>query len=428
MPSLVEKHDGPLRPILTLLTSNMLGTAVGGVFFLVASHKFDLQEMGLYAVAISVQWILAGLLGTGLSIATIRLASDHLTAGEGRATAGVVAVAAATAGTISLVAALLCYGLAALFPDAAFLPARLLGLAALWAGARSVLDCLRSGLLAQKNFTRAAVLMVGSGVTGLTALGLTLISGPFTLQRLLTAHVFGLGSAALVGIVLLLPLWRAGFSLPPGRYRAFLRYSGWPALSEGTRLLQANLGPLVLVALAGSAEAGLFGLGRYPAMFFEVIAVSLYQYWLPTAVQQQGSEKLVRFLGSQMRLAAAVGFGMVVLALIGRPVIPLLGENFAAAAHLFVLNTLDFALFVLVRPIETVFHGMYKPWLELLPRLARLVLLLGAAYVLAPRFGAIGMVWAQVISGLAGLLIAFALLWRTLDAESRRQVARSFVG
>ncbi|MGE4605742.1 MAG: hypothetical protein AAEJ52_03265 [Myxococcota bacterium] len=282
-------------------------------------------------------------------------------------------------------------------------------------------------MLAQKNFTRAAVLMVVSGVTGLAALGLMLVSGPFTLSRLLTAHAAGLSSAAAVGIVLLQPLWRSGLTLPAGRYRAFLRYSGWPALSEGTRLLQANLGPLVLVALAGSAQAGLFGLGRYPAMFFEVIAISLYQYWLPTAVQQQGTDGLVRFLGSQMRLAALVGFGMVVLAVIGRPVIPLLGENFAAAAHLFVLNTLDFALFVLIRPIETTFHGLYKPWLELLPRLARLVLLLGVAFVLAPRFGAIGMVWAQVFSGLAGLLIAFGLLWRTLDPASRRQIARSFV-
>jgi hypothetical protein len=32
-----------------------------------------------------------------------------------------------------------------------------------------------------------------------------------------------------------------------------------------------------------------------------------------------------------------------------------------------------------------------------------------------------------VFSGLAGLLIAFGLLWRTLDPASRRQIARSFV-
>lgn len=424
---LASARRGPMRAILTLLASNTLGTVVAGVFFLVASWKFDLQQMGLYAVAISVQWIFAGLLGSGLSVSTVRLATDQLKAGNRSAAAGIVASATATGAGVSVALAAAAFGLALVAPAQPFLPGELMALAALWAGGRAVIDCLRAGLLAQQQFTRAAALMAISAGTGLTALAGMFFTGPFTLHRLLAAHVLGLSSAGALGAFLLLPLWRAGLEVPPGGYRALMKYARWPAMSEAVRLLQANLGPLVLVALAGSVQAGLFSLGRYPAYLFEVIAVSLYQYWLPTAVREEGTGQLVRFLGRQMRLAGAVGVGMLVLALLARPAVPLLGENFAAAAHLFVLNTLDFALFVLIRPIESVFHGMYKPWLELAPRVARLVLLIGAAFLLAPRFGALGMVWAQVFSGLVGLLLAFALLWRTLDPGSRREAVASFL-
>jgi len=423
----LKRADGPIRAISTLTASNLLGMVVGGVFFIVASWQFDLQRFGIYGVAISVQWIVAGLLGAGLSVSTVRLVSDHLAEGDRGAAAGLVAASAATAGGISIVGAALCFGLTWLLPHPFHLPRGLLPLAILWAGGRAVLETLRGGLLAQQQFTRAATLMAISAGTGLAALGLVFLTGSFTLERLLLAHVAGLGSAAFLGAFLLRPLWRERLRLPPGRYRELLRYACWPALSEGARLLQANLGPLVLVSLAGAAAAGLFSLGRYPAYLFEVIAVSLYQYWLPTAVRENSGERLVRFLGRQMRLAGIVGFGMLVVALIFRPAVPLLGANFAAASHLFVLNTLDFALFVLIRPIESVFHGMHKPWLEAGPRVVRLGLLVGAAYLLAPQYGALGMVWAQVFSGLIGLILAVGLLWSKLDGGARRLAVASFL-
>src|SRR5437867_123120 len=71
-----------MRNILTLLAGNCLGTVVGAVFFLSASRNFSLSQMGLYGVAISVQWILAGIAGTGLDVATVRLTTAHLSAGN----------------------------------------------------------------------------------------------------------------------------------------------------------------------------------------------------------------------------------------------------------------------------------------------------------------------------------------------------------
>jgi O-antigen/teichoic acid export membrane protein len=65
------------RPVIFLLSGNLLGAAVGGVFFLTATQRFSLEEMGHYAVAISFQWVMFGIFGTGLSIATIRFARDY---------------------------------------------------------------------------------------------------------------------------------------------------------------------------------------------------------------------------------------------------------------------------------------------------------------------------------------------------------------
>jgi O-antigen/teichoic acid export membrane protein len=90
-----------------------------------------------------------------------------------------------------------------------------------------------------------------------------------------------------------------------------LRYARWPASSEGTRLLQANLGPILLVPLAGSGAAGLFGVARYPAYLFEVVAVSLYQYWLPEASRAGCQGNIRGYLKTQLMFAGAIGLAMV---------------------------------------------------------------------------------------------------------------------
>ena len=59
-------------------------------------------------------------------------------------------------------------------------------------------------------------------------------------------------------------------------------------------------------------------------------------------------------------------------------------------------------------------------------RIASQLCLLGAALVLAYRFGAVGMVWAQILSNLVALGVASWLLWRELDPGARVQVLNTF--
>jgi O-antigen/teichoic acid export membrane protein len=209
-------------------------------------------------------------------------------------------------------------------------------------------------------------------------------------------------------------MWSFGVHFSKQQLLELMSYARWPALSHGTILLQSHLGPFVLMALAGSAQAGLFSLGRYPAFVFNVVAVSLYQHWLPAASRMEGQRPLVNFLGRQMRLAGLTGLGMLLCAVGLWPLIPLLSEKFSAAASLFVLSALDYALLVLLKPVVAVYHGLYKPHIELLLRLSCLPLLLGTALALTSRFGAWGMAWAQVLSSLTGLSLGFWLLWRQL--------------
>ncbi len=395
-----------MRPIALLLGANLVGAAAGGVFFLVASWSFDLAGMGGYGIAISVHWVAVGLVGTGLSVATIRLVTDRLAAGDPRAAGGLVALSTC----LAVVASLLLAGAGYLAGRAGLpgplLPGPTLALALLWAGARSAMDCLRSGLLARQEYSRAALLMLASAATGLASLGAALATGPLTLTRLLAAHTAGLTGGAVVGVLLLAPLWAASPRLARGDAAALARYARWPALSEGTRLLQANVGPLVLAAVSTPVAVGLFSVGRYPAQLFEIVAVSLYQYWLPEAARQGVPERLRAFLRRHMRVAAAVGLLMALGGLLGSPLMRVLGENFARAAHLLFLNTIDFALFLLVRPIESVFHALHRPQLEFWLRLARVPVLVALAVPLSRQFGAVGMVWAHVATGVFGVALA----------------------
>jgi O-antigen/teichoic acid export membrane protein len=416
-----DSRTASVRAILTLLSGNLLGAAAGGVFFLTASHHFDLAMMGHYALAISAQFIAVGLLGTGLSVATVRIATDRLLAGAQGAAAGAVAISASIAIGVSVGAALLSTLAAGLISDSFVLSSRATTLVVLWAGARSLQDCIRAGLLAERHFGRAALLMVMSAGTGLTALTVTVLSGPLTLERMLTAHVLGLGTAAIAGSLLLAPIARSGVQVSRAQLRELVAYARWPSLSEGTRLLQTHLGPIALVALAGSSQAGLFSLGRYPAILFDVIAVSLYQFWLPTAAMETRQTDLLSFSRRQMLVAGVLGLAMVLAALALRPALSLLGPNFETARHLFVLNAIDFALLLVVRPIEASFHGLHQPRLELFLRLGILPLLLVATFVLVPRFGAEGMVFAHILAGLLAAPLALWLLRRALGrAESPR--------
>jgi O-antigen/teichoic acid export membrane protein len=407
-----------MRPIPILFGGNLLGAVAGGVFFLAASWNFDLAEMGRYGVAISAQWIAAGLVGTGLSVATVRIATDLLLAGDRRAAAGIVFTALGAAMLVVLAASGAFLAVATI--DELRPTGNMLALVALWAGSRSLLDCIRAGLLAQQQFSRVAVLACLSVVTGLGALLLALLRAPLTVEGILGAHVLGLGSSALFGSALLVPLFRSGASVSREGLRELLRYARWPALSEGTRLLQVNMGPLILVALVGAEQAGLFSLGRYPAYLFEVMAVSLYQYWLPTAARAEGPTRLVGFMKRQMKLAAWLGVGIFVVALAFRPLLPWLGENFAAASHLFLLNVVDFALLLLVRPVEASFHGLHRPDLELRLRFIVLPVLCVGALLLASWNGALGMVWAHVVAGVVAAPVALHLLRGALGRDATR--------
>ena len=199
-----------MQPVLILLGSNFIGLLVGGFFFLNAAWKFDLNEMGIYALAISIQVIVTGFIGNGLSVATVRLATDFIAVDDRPAAGGIVAFSVIIPAALCILAAVICVGLPQIASYNKFLNGGLLALVALWAGGASILACLRSGLLAQRNYKGAGMLTVLSALTGLLSLVIVLLGGPLTVERLLIAHILGLGSSALLGVGFLLPLWRTG--------------------------------------------------------------------------------------------------------------------------------------------------------------------------------------------------------------------------
>jgi O-antigen/teichoic acid export membrane protein len=115
---------------------------------------------------------------------------------------------------------------------------------------------------------------------------------------------------------------------------------------------------------------------------------------------------------------------MVALALATRPLLPWIAENFAAAGWLFVLCTIDVALFLVARPIESACHGLRRPRLELWLRAARLPVLLALALLLVPAYGALGMASAHIATAVAGLLLAAWTIRRALGAGDTSQPSR----
>jgi O-antigen/teichoic acid export membrane protein len=407
----------PWRPVLLLLGGNLIGAVVGGIFFITASRLFTLQEMGRYVVAISLHWIAFGLLGTGLSIATLRVARDRLLAGDTPGAAGVVALAATTGMLGGIVIACVAFAFLSWVAIPLGVSPRVAFLAITWAGARALLDCVRAGLLAQQRFMRAAILSGFTAFSGLFVLVLALSTGALTVVRLLETHTAGILIGAFASIALLGPLVREG--VRHSGSRELFAYARWPALSEGTRLLQVNLGAPLLALVAGAGQAGIFGLGRYPAYLFDIVAVSLYQYWLSQAVQVTTAARMREYLVPQFKVAGLLGLATLVGALLALPVLPLLGDAFVSVRLLFFLCAVDFAIVLLVRPIESAYHGLGRPRLELVQRGVTLQVLAVSALVLARRWGALGMVGAHIIASVVSLACGAFLIHRALAGTAR---------
>jgi hypothetical protein len=372
--------------------------------------------MGLYAFAISAQWILVGLFGTGPGVAVVRLSVEQFASGNGQKAAGIAIMAAGTAIT-GTVAVAIVGGTAAEISSGSGFSATAAVLVAIWAGGRSVLECLRSSLLSQELYGRVAVLTVAGAIVGLCALGLILATGDLTIERILLAHAIGQTASGLLATAFLIPLWRMGAELSATSYRQLVAYAKWPTLSEGTKLLHSHIGPVILLAVAGAEQAGLYGLGRYPAYVFGVVGLSLYQYWLPQAALHGIDRRLREFLRRQMKLATLAAVTMLLGAVLIRPLISMLGENLASGTYLLIPNTLDFSLIVLVLPIEAAFHGLRRPQLDFFVRAVKLPLLLALAFFLSSKYGAAGMVWSQVLAGAAALSMAYGVLRKFIGSE-----------
>lgn len=402
-------------PVAVLLLANLVSTVVGGLYFLAASRSLSLADMGLYTVAISLQLLFSSIVGGGLHVATVRLGAEHLRHHRRAEAAGLVTFSLLLACAATLLAgglSLAAEGLGLLRSH--YLAFPFLLLVTVWAGSRTVVNCELGGLLAQQRLYLGAGLVLLGALTGLASLGAAMLGGPLTLTRLLQAHSLGVGASAFLGLSFLVPLWRTGLALRRSLLRELLTYARWPALCQGAESLQINLAPFLVIAWAGTTAAGLFSMGRYPAFVFGVVTVALYQYWLPAASRQNGHAQFSSFFRRQIRLAAFMGAAMVVCALAASPLLPLLGPSFAAAGLLFLINALDFAVLVLTKPVDAVYHGLRKPQLELLRRLGRLPFIVGLALLLVPSYGAMGMAWAQLGSALAVLLVGLWLLRREL--------------
>ncbi|NIR36247.1 MAG: hypothetical protein GWO22_09635 [Actinobacteria bacterium] len=63
-----------------------------------------------------------------------------------------------------------------------------------------------------------------------------------------------------------------------------------------------------------------------------------------------------------------------------------------------------------MRPAESAYHGLHKPWLEWIQRGAVLPILILSGWLLSGPFGARGMVWAHILAGVAALGVAALLL------------------
>ncbi|MDF2637194.1 MAG: hypothetical protein K0R64_178 [Novosphingobium lindaniclasticum] len=205
----------------------------------------------------------------------------------------------------------------------------------------------------------------------------------------------------------------------PGRFPGFMRFAISTNLSSTVRTMTHEMDTLLVSTFAGPGPAGLYYLSRRIAkvaqmagdMIQTVIYPDLARLWRKVGPAAMG--QLVRML--QLALAAIALAAVGACWLMGRQVIELVfGPGFADSYQLLLIQLFAVLLTLHATPARTALMAMNRPTFVLFASFASATAFFAAAFVLIPRYGAMGANYAHVAFGVMSVTLIDIAFWRGL--------------
>jgi O-antigen/teichoic acid export membrane protein len=205
----------------------------------------------------------------------------------------------------------------------------------------------------------------------------------------------------------------------PGRFPGFMRFAISTNLSSTFRTMTHEMDTLLVSTFAGATAAGLYYLSRRIAkvaqtagdMIQTVIYPDLARLWSKVGPGAMG--QLVSIL--QLSLAGIALTAVGACWLIGKPAIELVfGPGFADSYQLLLVQLFAVLLTLHATPARAALLAMNRPTYVLAASFAATAAFFTAAFLLIPRYGALGANYAHIAFGLATVILLDLAFWRNL--------------
>jgi len=241
----------------------------------------------------------------------------------------------------------------------------------------------------------------------------------WTVSQIFDSALFNyLGFRALAETGIPSPL-KADWRDLPGRFPGFMRFAISTNLSSTLRTMTHEMDTLLVSTFAGASAAGLYYLSRRIAkvaqtagdMIQTVIYPDLARLWRKVGPAAMG--QLVSVLQASLAAIALTAVGACWL--MGRQAIEIVfGPGFADSYQLLLVQLFAVLLTLHATPARAALLAMNRPTYVLAASFTSTASFFAVAFVLIPRYGALGANYAHIAFGLVTVILLDIAFWRGL--------------
>lgn len=266
-------------------------------------------------------------------------------------------------------------------------------------------------LSAYQRFQEMATLNVFYGLIRLGFLTLIVIFSKLALVWVLVIYLVSTLLTWLYSVVIFkLPI----FTEPGGKeqVRNLVTFSGYLAFQKLFVAVSSRLDLLMLVPLAGSIEAGVYGIASRFALVYPLVIGSLGQVLAPRFAEFGKGIEAIAFFKKVAVVVILLLLSQALFYVFAQPLIVFLLPQYQDAVPVFKQLLIAMVGFVAATPFTTfIIYTLKKPQVTAAASFIQLIIIFSANSVLLPRWGRFGPVIGIGLGNLAVFLISVAATW-----------------
>jgi O-antigen/teichoic acid export membrane protein len=375
-------------------------TALTFIFQLLLARTLGPANVGIVGLALSVITVASILTTLGVHIGTLRFVALYTGQGDDARAAGAIIAGMRLVGTVSLVGAVVLFGLADWLALRVFQMPTLAPVLRVFALGLPFASAMRFFLSVTQGLKR----MEYTAVIEQIAVPLLRIGGLITVVYIMGRGVVGLAYAIVIAFIVgailaAISVWK----LYPLRNQPqqpilntwLLLAFSWPLLlSTVVRRTEREVQTLILGIFLPSAEVGIFYAALKTSIVLSIFLTALGAIFTPIMAELYGSNKVDQ-LGDLLKVVTKWGLSLtlpifLLVLIMSEQIMLIFGPEFVAGATVLQILAVSRLVTVAVGPEGWLLTMSGHPRLNLLNSLLTLGLISLLAFLLIPRFGIIG--------------------------------------